>query len=154
MCWGFFFSNFKYVLLFFQSVLKAASGGSWNILPTGVLLWDGALLFCSHPVHSRHLPSTAVKTFCSLHRPSSGTNNCDICLSHMKPRRCWRPWSSEHPLREHPFRGQKKIVFASQMGKQLAWLTPGFYGDIKTEDMESFQMPISDVQIVGKTGLS
>lgn len=65
MCWG-FFSSFKCIIMFFQSVLKAASGGSLNILPT-VLLWDGALLFCSYLVHSRHLPSMALKTFCSLH---------------------------------------------------------------------------------------
>lgn len=92
-----------------------------------------AILFTVDICHPLHL-----KTFCSLHRPSPGTNNCDICLSHMKPRRCWRPWSSEHPLREHPFRGQKKIVFASQVGKQLAWLTPGFYGDINTEGHGEF----------------
>lgn len=46
MCWSFFFSSLKCIIMIFQSVLRTASGGSLNILPT-VLFWDGALFFAA-----------------------------------------------------------------------------------------------------------
>lgn len=56
----------------------------------------------------------------------------------MKPGGAEDPESSQHLFCEHPFRGQRKIIFASQVGKGLAWLAPGFCGDIKTEGHGEF----------------
>lgn len=142
MCWG-FFSSFKCIIMFFQSVLKAASGGSLNILPT-VLLWDGALLFCSYLVHSRHLPSMALKTFCSLHHLLALITVTSAC--HIQS-----PGGAGDPEAvRHPFCGQRKIIFASQVGKRLAWLALVPVVTWALRGMESSQIPISHVQTGGE----
>lgn len=94
------------------------------------------IIFCSYPAHSRHLPSTTLKTFCSLHRLLALITVTSVC-------HIWNPGGAEDPgavsipFCKHPFCGQR-IIFASQVGKGLAWLVPGFCGDIKTEGHGEF----------------
>lgn len=142
MCWG-FFSSFKCIIMFFQSVLKAASGGSLNILPT-VLLWDGALLFCSYLVHSRHLPSMALKTFCSLHHLLALITVTSAC--HIQS-----PGGAGDPEAVSiPSVGRGKLSLPLRWGS--GWLGSPLVPVVTwaLRGMESSQIPISHVQTGGE----
>lgn len=123
----------------FQSVLKAASGGSWNILPqcsSGV----GHYFFCSYRVHSRHLPSMALKTFCSLH-----------CLLALILWHLFVTYEAQEVLKT--LKQPASLLWAEENylclsgGRWLAWLAPDFCADIRTEGHGEFpnaHLPCTD----------
>lgn len=146
MCWAFFFQFQMYHNVF--SVCTESCFWWFIEHPSSVLLWDGALLSCSYPVHNRLLPSTALKTFCSLHYLLALITVTSVC-------HIWSPGGAEDPEAVSiPSVGRGKLSLSLRWGS-------GWFGSpllsvmtLRLRGMESFQMPISHVQIVGKTGLS
>jgi len=124
--------------------MKGAFGVSFVILPA-VLLWDRALLFCSHPVHSRHFPSTALKTFCSLLCLLALITVTSVC-------HIWSPGGTEGPEAVSipyvsiPYVGRGDWFVPLRWGRGWLGLLLVSAVTFSLRDVECFQMPISHVQ--------